>query len=93
MERHRPHFAEVGRTNRLVHVMLAQSHDPVHRQPADARGPGEGRLGRQQEDERFEEQREAGELVAVVGLGGVYDRAAGQRHTRNPHVELALVLE
>ena len=87
-----PHLAEVGRTDRLVHVPLAQRHEPVDRQSTDARGAREGRLPCQQQHERLEQQREAGEL-ATPGRGDLHDFAVGQLHPRKAHLELALVLE
>ncbi len=92
IECHPPHLTEVSRTHRLVHVPLAQRHDPVDRQSTDARGPREGRLTCQQQHERLEQQREPGELAAP-GRGDLHDLAVGQLHPGNPHFELALVLE
>ena len=92
IERYPPQFAEVGRTERLVHVQLAQRLDPKHGQPGDARCPGEGRLARQQQYECFELQREPAQL-ATPDRGHLRDLNLGRLHPGTPHLELALVLE
>ena len=92
IERHPPHLAEVGRAHRLIHVLLAQRHDPLDRQSTDAPGAREGRLPCQQQHERLKQQREPGELAAP-GRGDLNDLAVRQLHPRNLHLELALVLE
>src|SRR5487761_1312369 len=86
------HLAEIRRADGLIHVALAQRHDPMNREATDSGCPGEGRLPCQEQYERFKQQREAGEL-AGPGRNDLHHLAVGQLHSRHPYRQLALVLE
>jgi len=49
-------------------------------------------LARQQQDQRLEQQREAGQLAGELGLDQ-HDFAIGQLHPGGAHLQVALVLE
>ena len=84
--------AEVGQPQGDVHVALAHRHHPVSRLAHDARHRSKGHLLGQHQDQRLEQQREARQAPREVGLDQVH-RAAGQRHSRRAHLQVALVLE
>ena len=86
------HVAEVRPLQGQFDVVPAHRHHPVCRLAHDARHRGKRHLLREHQDQRLEQQGEAGQPAGKLGLDQAH-RAIGQLHPRGTNLQVAFVLE
>jgi hypothetical protein len=86
------HFREVGLRQAQIDVALADGRHLVPREIHQASDGGEGHLAAQRQDQRLEQQREAGKFPRPAGFD-LANTAIRQLDPRHAHLQLTLVLE